>query len=267
MKEKGELLSKYGGSKSLIVVFTLLAVIFAAVGVFLLLLIPKVGKDFRFDGDISILYSTSYGMLGVAVVILAITIISIKSQPVFYLYEKAILSKSRGVEKLDYFSEISDLFIFLYGGFGYRVSIEDSWIYVGARTSKYADLKARFTEQHTIQRGEKLYQELMAGKTVTFYAISDWAAKSKSIFATRKLDYPLKKIELTRNQLEIDDKAIMIKEIADIKTNYWTEKQKIMNRSGAVLHSIHPAAIMSFDVLYYLIGELQEADLNEFVTE
>lgn len=260
MLEKGRKIRKFGHSKSLRFVWIFFAVLIGGAGAFVLSCIPKVGESFNFSGDISILYKVGYGAIGVAGLIILITMLAMKSQASFVLYENAIQSMGKQGNRTDYFEDIEDLFIFLYGGFGYRTSEKNPWIYVGGKTSGYAQLTKSFRELHIKYRADKLFKELQEGKTVVFHYLSDSDAKSKSFAATRNLKLPTFDIKLTRHHLTINDTAIPIKRIAKIKTNYWFETSKIIDVEGNVFYKIHPAAIMSFDVLYHLLVRLQESE-------
>jgi hypothetical protein len=262
MEQTGQLIRKYAHSRSLMFVWMFFATIVGGVGFFILSLITHIGKTLHFNGNISILYAAGYGAIVIAASIVLITIIAIKSQPVFYVYENAIRSTGKHGDKTDFFADIEDLFIFLMGGFGYRTSCNSPWIFVGGRISGYGELTQKFRELHVKHRGDQLFKELMEGKTVIFHYISDEDARSKSNFASRNLNYPTFNIELTQYHLRIKDSVIPVHRIKDIKSNYWIEKSEIIDVEGNLFHKMHPAAVISFDVLYDLLARLQESTAN-----
>jgi hypothetical protein len=83
----------------------------------------------------------------------------------------------------------------------------------------------------------------------------------KMIAATRNMDYPMIKIELTRHHLKIEDKSIPVERIGDVKTNLWTERAQIVDVDGNVVFKTHATAIISSNVLYDLLARLQEGCL------
>ena len=235
---------------------------FGGVGLFILSLIPHIGKTLHFNGNISILYAAGFGTITIAITIVLITVIAIKSQPVFYVYENAIRSTGKQGDRTDLFADIEDLFIFLTGGFGYRTTCKSPWIFVGGRISGYGELTQKFRELHAKHRGDRLFQELKEGKTVIFHAISDEDARFKSNFASRNLNYPTFDIELTQYHLKIKDSVIPVHRIGEIKNNYWIEKSEMIDVEGNLFYKVHPAAVMSFDVLYDLLVRLQESAVD-----
>jgi hypothetical protein len=154
--------------------------------------------------------------------------------------------------------DIEDLYTFFFGGIGYPASMQAPWIFLAGRIHHFADLSQRLRALHVEKRGEQLYQDLMSGKSVAFRCLPDSVALSKSLFASRNMDHPKFNVDLTSSQLKVLDKRIDIQRISDITTNFWVEKSQMLDTDGRVFHTMHPTAVMSFDVLCSLIARLQE---------
>jgi hypothetical protein len=184
------------------------------------------------------------------------------SQPKFYLHEEAIRAVGRHGDRTDFYRDIEDLYTFFFGGIGYRASMQAPWIFLAGRIHRFADLSQRLRALHVEKRGEQLHQELMSGKRVAFRCLPDSVALSKSLFASRNMDHPTFNVELTSSQLKVLDKRIDIQRISDITTNFWVEKSQILDTDGRVFYTMHPTAVMSFDVLCSLIARLQEGLRN-----
>lgn len=258
MTNAGPLIGTYGKSRSLQFAWYFLALLFAGTGAFVLSLIPRFGHDIKFTGDPALPYAIGFGGIGIATLICATTFILLRSQPAFLLYEEAIRVIRGKSDQTDRYADVEDLFLYPYGGFAFRRSPETPWVFAGGRVSRYAELTARLVEAHAKQRGERLFSELMNGHTIRFRCLPDRAAFSKSVIATRNLDYPTHDLVLTRHHMTVQGKSIPVKRIADMTTNWWIERSEIIDVDGNVFHKMHPAAIMSFHVLLELIGRLQQ---------
>ncbi|MGK3989427.1 hypothetical protein WME99_40650 [Sorangium sp. So ce136] len=258
MQKPGNVLGTYGKSRSLLFTGWFLAALFAGAGALVLSLVPGPGSTVRFDGDVSVLYGVGYGAIALGVAIALGTWWAVSSQPVFVLHENAIQARERKGTRTDYYADIEDLYTFYFGGIGYRATPQAPWVFIGARSSRYAELSETLRMRHVEQRGERLYQELQAGRTVEFRALPDSVALSKTLFASRNMDYPMQRIELTRGHLTIQGKSIAIGRIADVTSNSWVERSQILDVDGGVFHTMHSNAVMSFDVLVALIARLQQ---------
>lgn len=265
MDSKGQLIAKFGQSKSIQFVWYFLAIIIASAGVLVLSLIPQItsGK-MNFSGDISLLYMVGFGALAFATAIIGLTIILMRTQSTFEIYEYAIRSTGKKGERLDYYTDIEDIFLFLYGGFGYRVNPSEPWIFAGAKTSQYAKLASLLRERQSIQRAEKLYEQLRQGEKVIFRCFSNQDALSKSVAATRNLNFPVDELVLSQKALQFRGQTILLDQLADIKTNFWIERTEIIDVNGNSLLKLHPAAVLSFDLLCKLIARLQD-DIRQSV--
>jgi hypothetical protein len=256
--DKGQLIGRYGQSRSFRFALYGLAALFLVVGVFVLFLAWQVRSGgVKFTGDISILYATGFGGIGVALAIGIGTWLLVASQPTYFLYENAIHAVGRNFNRLDRYDAIEDLFHFFWGGFGYRANPASPWIFAGARNSRIGQLTENLRNLHAARRGAVLYERLRAGQAVTFRCVPEDVALSKSLVATRNMDFPTTELELTADQLKIDGKAIEIARIGEFRGNLWTERCKIVDVDGAVFHSMHITSIMSPDALLYLIERLQ----------
>ncbi|WP_437951279.1 hypothetical protein WME98_10830 [Sorangium sp. So ce296] len=258
MRNPGDVIGTYGKSRSLLFTGWFLAALFAGAGALVLSLVPGPGSTVRFDGDVSVLYRAGYGAIALGVVIALGTWWVVASQPVFVLHQNAIQARERKGTRTDFYADIEDLYTFYFGGIGYRATPQAPWVFIGARTSRYAELSRTLRMRHVEQRGERLYHELQAGGSVRFRALPDSVALSKTLFASRNMDHPMKMIELTRGHLTIEGKTIAIERIADVASNLWVERSQILDVDGGVFHTMHSNAVMSFDVLVALIARLQQ---------
>lgn len=257
-KEIGALLGVYGKSRSFLFVWGFLALLFGSAGFFVLSLIPKIGTTLRFNGNVSMVYVVGLGCLIVALGIAIVAWRLTASQPTFYLYENAIRAKGPQFDRTDFYHDLEDLFTFFYGGMAYRASSHAPWTFIGSRIHRFGELSQRLRAMHVEKRGERLYTELMAGKSVFFHCLPDEVALSKSFFASRNMNHRTFKIELTATHLKLKNKQIEVQHIGDIIHNAWTERSRILDHEGKVFHAMHPTAIMSFDVLYALINHLND---------
>jgi hypothetical protein len=261
MGKTGALIRTYGKSRSFLAVWWGLAAIFAMPGAFLLWLTTAIkAGGIRFDGDISILYATGFGAIALGAIVAIGAWWLASSQPTFHLHENAIRAVGRHGDRTDFYEDIEDIYCFFLGGFSYRASPGAPWIFAGSRISRGAELRRRLTALHAEKRGQRLYRELLAGKTVAFRCLPDNIALSKSFVASSNMDYPTFNLELTQTHLKIGNKAIRIRDLADIRTNLWTERSQILDVNGKVFHTMHPTAIMSFEVLFALLQELQHRE-------
>jgi hypothetical protein len=89
----------------------------AASAFFLLFLISRIGKGgLQFRGNVSVLYGAGL------VVALLVGFFLMRSQPTFYLHEKAIRVVGKGTDRTDLYEDIEDLFFFMRVQFAYRVT-------------------------------------------------------------------------------------------------------------------------------------------------
>jgi hypothetical protein len=257
--DNGQLIGKYGQSRSFRIVLYGLALLFAAVGVFGLFLgMQAASGALRFDGDISILYKAGAGSIGVALLIALVTWRLTSSQPTFYLYENAIHAAGPKVDRVDRYEDIEDLFSFFWGGLGYRANPKAPWTFIAAnRISKYAQLRDYFTELHVEKRGPLLLNRLAAGETIRFRCVPEQVALSKSMVASRDMNFETYDLELNARSLKIKDKIIDVQRIGEFRGNLWTERCQIIDIDGRLWHSLHLTAIMSPKVLLFLIVNLQ----------
>ncbi|WKB55867.1 hypothetical protein [Eleftheria terrae] len=258
MGQLGPLTGKYGKSRSFLFAWWCLAALFAGAGVLVLLLIPGEGSNVRFSGDISLLYQVGIGGLALGVATALGAWLVTRSQPTFYLHEQGVRTVGPGGERCDLYRDIEDVYTFYAGGIGWRASSQGSWTFAGGRISRLAELTRQLRTAHAEQRGERLYQALMAGETVKFRCLPDEVALSKSFFASRDMQHPTYEIELTRSELRIGGKALPIQRIGEITTHSWKERTRIVDVEGQVFHSMHLTALLSFDVWLALLERLRQ---------
>lgn len=257
-RDLGSLIASYGKSRSFLFVGWFMAALFAGTGAFVLWLTTRIGPDFRFNGNVSLLYTVGFGALalgaGVAFFIWRLA----ASQPTFTLFDKGIRASGPDGDSTILYRDIEDLYTFFYGGIGYRASPQSSWNFIGSRIHRYAELSQRLRSLHVDHRGALLYDRLQEGKPAIFRYLDDRVAQSKSMVASRNMNFPTFDMALSARELKVEQKSIAIERISDITTNLWTEKSTIMDTDGSVFHTVHPSSVLSFDVLYALIARLQQ---------
>lgn len=255
----GPLVATYGKSRSFLLAGWCMAALFAGVGVFVLWLSTRIGPDFRFSGDVSLLYMTAAGALALGAGVAFLVWRLAASQPRFELFENGIRATGPEGERTTLYRDLEDLYSFFYGGIGYRASPGAPWTFIGSRIHRVAELSERLRSLQVRHRGERLHQQLLAGKPVVFRYVEDKVARSKSLVASRDMDFPTFDITLTADQLRIGQKSIALARIANIRTNGWTETSRIVDIDGNVFYKIHPSAVLSFELLQALIARRQQA--------
>lgn len=88
-------IKEYGHSKSLTLLFVVLGLLFAGVGVLVLSIIQSVGKTIHFSGNIALLYQVGIGAAAIGALIILATILMMRNQPTYYLSENAIRAVSK----------------------------------------------------------------------------------------------------------------------------------------------------------------------------
>ena len=255
----GALIARYGKSRSFLLVWWLLALVFAAAGAFVLMLALSPPAGMRFSGDPALLHAVGAGGLLLGLLVAVVPWLLARSQPTYFLHERAVRCVSPQGDRTDRYADIEDLYVFQYGGFAYRADAKAPWCTAGGRISGLADLTQRLRGLHVQHRGERLFDGLQHGRPAVFRCLPDAIAASKSVVASRNMDHPTHLLELTSNELKVEGKSIAIGGIADIRQNDWLEKSTIVDAEGRVFHTMHPTAVLSFDVLYALLARLQQA--------
>lgn len=255
----GPLIATYGKSRSFLLVGWCMAALFAGAGAVVLWLSTRIGPHLRFSGDVSLLPMVGSGALALGAAIAFFIWRLAASQPAFHLYENGIRASGPDGEHVTLYRDLEDLYSFHGGGIGYRASPGAPWTFIGSRIRRFAELSERLRSMQIKHRGEALQQQLQSGNAVVFRYVEDRVAQSKSMVASRNLDFPTCAIRLTASQLHIGQKSIDIARIAAIRTNSWTEKSHIVDVDGEVFHKIHPSAVLSFDLLQALIARRQQS--------
>lgn len=255
----GPLLATYGKSRSFLVVGWSMAALFAAVGAFVLWLSTRIGPDLRFSGDVSLLYLVGFGALALGAASGGVVWRLAASQATFQLFDKGIRASGPDGDTITLYRDLEDLYSFFYGGIGYRASPRAPWTFIGSRIHRFAELSERLRSLQIAQRGEALHRQLDAGQPVIFRYVEERVAQSKSLVASRNMDFPTFELSLTAERLQIGQDSIDIARIAAIETDAWTEQSGIVDVDGAVFHKMHPRAILSFELLQTLIARRQQA--------
>ncbi|CUI03859.1 hypothetical protein [Massilia antarctica] len=255
----GPLIAAYGKSRSFLFVGWFMAALFAVVGLFVLWLTTRIGPNFRFSGDVSLLYAVGFGALALGAAIAFFIWRLAASQPAFQLFDNGIRASGPDGDHVTLYRDLEDLYTFFYGGIGYRAAVNAPWTFIGSRIHKFGELSERLRALQVAHRGEVLHQQLQAGKPATFRYLEDSVAQSKSMVASRNMNFPTFEMALTAHRLQIGQKSIDIGRIANINTNVWTETSSIMDVDGKVFHKVHPSSILSFDLLCALIARQQQA--------
>ncbi|HEX8615390.1 MAG TPA: hypothetical protein VF800_29240 [Telluria sp.] len=257
----GPLIATYGKGRSFLLVGWFMAALFAAVGAFVLWLTTRIGPNFRFNGNVSLLYMVGFGSLVLGAAIAFVIWRLAASQPRFELFDNGIRATGPDGENITLYRDLEDLYSFFYGGIGYRESPGAPWTFIGSRIHRFAELSERLSSLQIEHRGEALYQQLQAGKPVIFRYLEASVAQSKSMVASRNMNFPTFDLTLTSDQLRIGQKSIHIARIGNIKTNLWAEQSSIVDVDGEVFHKIHPSSILSFGLLHALIVRQQQSIL------
>ncbi len=260
MQNLGALIGTYGKSRSFLIVWWTLAALFAGAGALVLSLMAN--PNLRFDGPKSLLYAIGFGGLGLGIVIAAVAWLLVAAQPKFYLHENAIRAVGPRGDRTVLYADIEDLYLFWNGGAAYRTTPAASWEFFGNRIARSADLKKRLRSLHAQHRGERLYQELMAGRAVQFRCIPASLAQSKRFFTGRNSQDRLTfNMELTASALKVQNDAIDVRidvqRIGDLNVNLYNERLQILDTGGKVFYETFHPAIMSLDALWALIERLQ----------
>jgi len=258
--EVGPRIAVYGKGRSFLFAGGILAALLAAACGFALLLAHRAlrGFGFGFSSDVGTLTSVGYGVLTLGVIIaLGFWWLALRQTRVV-LRQNAITVSDQYGRRTDFYADIEDLCMFFWGGLGYRATPEDPWVLINARTTRYDDLSERLCALHVEQRGERLFATLTAGQNVSFRCVVDEVALSKGFVASRTMNHPTYDLVLTTEQLRVQGKAIPVRSIAEVKSDAWIERSAIVDDHGNLFHSVHPAAVMSFDVLCRLLQRLQD---------
>lgn len=247
----------YGKSRSFLIVGGCLAALFIGVGLFVLWLTTRIGPDFRFDGDVALLYEVGVGALAIGAAVALLYWRLAASQPTFHLYEHGIRASGRGGDVVTLYRELEDLFMFFYGGIAYRAAPGAPWQFIASRIHRFGELSSLLRELQVVHRGELLGRRLDEGHPVVFRYFDDSVGRSKSAVASRNMNFPTHELVLTPDRLLIAHESIPLARIGSVDTNLWAETASIVDVDGKPFFRIHPSSILSFDLLHYLIARQQ----------
>lgn len=251
------LISRHGPSRTSLAIAIALGLMFTAVGILLLALISNIGTSVKFEGNINVLYATTAGAFVVAIAIIVVGIYLNRRQPMFYLYEDRVRVIGPKLDRTDRYTEIEDIFAFPMGGVGYRKTTDSSWAFSGYHTSKDSGLVDTLCRKQVEHRLPAMLDEIHSGRPVVFRYFNDADIKSKTAYASRKLDYPTNELSVTSDALTLSNKTIPLDAIHDINANWWIESMSIKDEQGNVVHQLHPSAILSVDLLFALLAHLK----------
>lgn len=258
MPQVGPRIAVYGKGRSFLFVWWLLAALFAATGGSALFLAPRAGHQFAFGADAAVLYLAGSAFLALGVIVALGSWWRATTRPRFVLYENAITTIDRQGRRTDLYADLEDLFMFFWGGLGYRATPQDPWVIISSETPRYDELSTRLCELHVQKRGERLFDKLMAGQSASFRCVTDEVALSKSFLGSPTMDHPTYDLVLTAEQLRVQGRAIPMRSLAEAQADVWIARSAIVDANSNVFYSVHPAAVMSFDVLCRLIQRLQD---------
>jgi len=233
---------------------------FAGASALVFFMISQIGKPgVRYDGNVSTLYAVGFGGILITILVLLAGFLLTRNTTTFYLYERAIRSVGKGVDRTDLYEDIEDLYFYKYAVFGYRPSSNAPWIFGDGRIHRLGFLKDQLADRHAEYRSEKLFREIKEGRTAIFNCLPGGIAWYKSLVAnTLNMNYPMHPLEVSSQYLRVQNKSIPIQRIGDVRTNIFIERTQIVDVDGNVFYQTHSTAILSLGALCGLLGKMQE---------
>ncbi|HEX8615389.1 MAG TPA: hypothetical protein VF800_29235 [Telluria sp.] len=174
------------------------------------------------------------------------------TQPAYYLFEHGIRTCNRDGEQTALYCDIEDMLGYGCRAVAFRISPQAPWVILGDFPEQRAILK-ELHKRHTMERFANLFQQTLYGNTVLFRSFRNgyWITRNKV------LNSPTFELTLNKQQLTIGDKSIAMDRIGDVHVSFWTEKATIMDKDGAVFHTMYANGVLSFDVMLGVLRCLQ----------
>lgn len=254
-QELGALKSKHSPGKGFTYFAIFILILFSGISGMIYfegILAIKEGK-MNFSGDISILYWSIAFIMGLGLIIL-LTALKLSQGKTFHLYEKGILTEGKAENKVQFFEDLEDLYLFSSGrtfmtnNIAFRSRKEGNWETITVRYTQVLKAIEFISNQHEALYVPKVLKELEAGLPVTFQYISYGAAIGKKLFATGTtsfLNVQPKEIIVHQDHLVIDAKKIMITDLQRFSVNNWTSQINLYNKENKVVFSTATNGVFS----------------------
>jgi hypothetical protein len=256
--ELGPLVATYGTSRSFLGVGRLLAALFVVAGAFVLWLATRTGHEgLQFGGDPKLLQGVGFGLVAVGVAVERIFGTMARRHVTIHVHEHGVRAIGRERDQVDFHVDIEDIYLVSTGLFGWRASPTKPWVIVDNRVSKMAELRQHLLGLQLAQRGERLWNQLQAGGSVTFHMIPEAAVRRQIWVDARDVDHPVSDITLTPRELTIAGKTIALARLRKLDRGVQRERVKFIDVDGNAFYETQSNAILSIALLLALIEELQ----------
>ncbi|NHZ63377.1 hypothetical protein [Massilia genomosp. 1] len=180
------------------------------------------------------------------------------AQQTYRLYQYGIRTSGPQGRHAVLYRDIEDILYFDNGTCAFRSTPQQPWILIGHPIRDCGGLTYRMRYLHRKQRAARLYDRLNAGETVTFRYLDDKAARSVSHSVAHVKDYPTSVLSMDEQQVRIGRKVIDIEHIDTVGFNRWTKNMTIRSmKDGSDFHKMHGKAILSGEVLHFMIFDMQ----------
>lgn len=241
-------------------------IIFALVGgmiYFMGIVAVQEGK-MHFSGDIRILYwvIAIILLLGAMMVGLALTLSKGKT---YIVYENGIVVRDKHGERMLWFKELDDLYLFSSGrsfvtnNIAFRKREDQQWEVITARYGKVLSAIKLITERHEQINVPAHLQHLANGGTLTFNYISYKESAVKKLLSTGTQSFLKVKtndIILAETYLVIDGQKIMIKDLKRFSTNNLLGRISLHDDADQVVFSTATNGIFSGKTFIVLLDKL-----------
>lgn len=223
----------------------------------------KAGR-MNFSGDISILYWSIAFIMGLGLIIL-FTALKLSQGKTFHLYEKGILTEGKGENKVQFYEDQEDLYLFSSGrtfitnNIAFRSREQGDWETITVRYTGVLKAIEFISNQHETLYVPKALKELAQGQPVTFQYISYGDAIGKKLFATGTqsfLKVQPKEIIVHQDHLVIDAKKIMISDLQRFSVNSWTNQINLYNKENKIVFSTSTHGVFSGQSFITLLDQL-----------
>ncbi|NHZ34247.1 hypothetical protein [Massilia rubra] len=180
------------------------------------------------------------------------------AQQTYRLYQSGIRTSGPDGRHAALYRDIEDILYFDDGTCAFRNTPQQPWILIGKRIRQCSGLTHRLRYLHREQRAAKLVDRLRAGETLTFRYLDDKAARSVSHGVKYFEEYPTFVLTMDERRVHIGQKIIDIKHIDVLSFNRWTNSMTIRSKKdGSDFHKMHAKAILSGEVLHFMIFDMQ----------